>query len=111
MRPSRCKMRIDFPDVGNAGKSIRLSAQRAMGEPDRQVVFARQPRHAADVVAVLMGDDYAAQLLGRHTQTRQTHQRVLQSKAAVHQHLRLAGRNQQRVAFAAAAQRRKTHGH
>ena len=55
-------MGIDFPDAGDAGKCICLSAQCAMGEPDRQGEFARQARHAValEVRAVDALDEHAA---------------------------------------------------
>ena len=102
-------MGINFMEMGNAGKGFWLAAQCAVGEPNRQVEFARQTRHAATVVAVLMRDDNTAQLFGRYVQTRQTQEGVFQSKTAIHQHACRAGCDQQRVAFAAAAQRGKLH--
>ena len=93
----------------DTGKGFRLAAQRAVGEPDRQIEFMCQPRHAVDVIAMLMRDDNAAQLFGRHIQARQPREGVLQAEAAVHQYQRPANCDQQRVALAAAAQRGKLH--
>ena len=109
---------IDFPDIGYAGKGVFLGAQRAMRQPYRQIVLACQPRDSADMIAMLMGHDDAAQLPGGHVQAGHAPDRVLQAEAAVHQNFCLAGRgdfrpdcNHHRIAFAAAAQGCKTHGH
>lgn len=97
-------VRINFAGLNRAGKSRQLAAQRAVGKPNRQIEFARQARYPADMIAMLMRDNHTAQLFGGYTQTRQTRNSVFQTETAVQQHLRLTGRNQQRVSLAAAAQ-------
>ena len=72
--------------VGDIGERLGLAMQRTVGQPHVQIEFARQPRHPADVIAVFVSDDYAAQLIGHHAQLFQTKNSILQAETAVHQH-------------------------
>jgi len=49
--------------MSNAGKDFRRLRNVTVGEPNRQVEFARQARYAANVIAMLMRNDNTAQLL------------------------------------------------
>ena len=83
--------------------------QRPGGRPDRQRELAREPRDAAEVVVVLVGDQDGGNLLGLHPQAGEAAHGLAQAESAVQQQARVLHLDEKRVALTAAAEEGETH--
>jgi hypothetical protein len=83
--------------------------QRAGGQPHRQLVLARQPPHAADMIAVFVGHHNAGEIPRLQPQTGQPGYAVGEAETTIHQHPGTPGFHHQTVALAAAAETGEPH--
>ena len=94
--------RADLPLHGRPG------ARRGV---DRQVEFAGEHAHAADVIDVLVGDENAAELSRRHAHALQRLHHPRAGEPRVHQNVRAVAADVDGVAAGAAEQRCKSQLH
>ena len=106
-----CKMvmAVEPEHARQRGKTLGDGGQRAERQPDRRLVPCRECRHAADMIAVLVGDDDRGDAFRFNAQAGKARDRVADAEAAVDQHAGAAAFDQQAVALAAAAETRETH--
>ena len=100
-------------DIDTHHVVARRTFPGTVAQPYRELVAARELEHATDVIRVLMGDEDALQVLWRDAGARKAALGLFQAKATVeHQVGRRgagSGGDQQRIAFAAAAEACKLH--
>ncbi len=100
---------IDVYQFGQAAEAVELRC--AVGRVNRQLEFARQRPNAADVVAVFMGDQDRAELVGAKSQSLKSSFGFLNREAVVDQHQCIGRAHHGRIAATAAAEgsKEKTH--
>src|SRR5690606_14620249 len=86
------------------------AAGGADGRPDRNAVPGREPRHAAEMIAVLVGHEDRIEVRRRLAEPREAGFRLLQPQAAVEHHAATVGLHQRRVAATAAPKPGEAHG-
>ena len=86
-----------------------LRTQGAVRQPDGNSELTRQTGNPADMVAVFVCDENAAQLFGLQPETGQTGECFTEGESAIQQQRAGTRLYYQRIAFAATAQKRKTH--
>lgn len=83
--------------------------ERAVRDPDGKLVAGGETDDAADVVAVLVGDDDAGEGFRLAAEAGQPEARFARAEAAIEQEPRRTGFDEQGIAAAAAAQRGEAH--
>ena len=104
-----CLIAVDAVDVRQLRAAIVCALERAEREPHRHVEAGGQRGHAADMIAMLVRDDDRIQALGRHPEAREPGDAVAKPEAAIDQHPRHPGLDQETVAFTPAAETREAH--
>src|SRR5574343_646636 len=84
-------------------------SQSAMGQPDRQAEFTGQTKNTADMVAMLMRDNDAGQVLHPPFEPLQTRLGFLEPEAAIEHQAGFARLDEQRITSAATAERGETN--
>jgi hypothetical protein len=100
---------VDQTTLRQGGRSSRSRRMGTVGEIDGEPVPTGKGEDPAEVIAMLMGDQYRRQLIWGKAQSGQAGRRHPGRKTAIDHHLRLAGVDNQGVTPTAAAQRRETH--
>ena len=72
-------------------------------------MLARESRHAANVIVMLMRDHDSAELLGLNAKPGESSRGIRDTESAIEQHARAACLNDQGVALAATAERSEPH--
>ncbi len=90
-----------FRECAAGGNHRRMGA---MGEINRDPEFTGKPRHAADMVIVLVGHEYRIQCVRLQPQPGQPAHRFSGTETTIQQHPCMAGFDHQRIALTAAAQ-------
>ena len=94
----------EYPDRGKFAERTGRGAQGTAGQPDRNVMLARERADTTDVIVVLMRDQNSGEHIRRHIQTRQPFCSLAQRKTAVDQQQGVASGDKSGVAAAAATQ-------
>jgi len=100
---------VESVDVVHAGETLADDAERAEGEPDRNVVARGEGRHAAHMIGVLVRDDHRRKRFRRDADSREAPGGIAHPESAVDQDARRAGFDHEPVALAAAADRCEAH--
>mgnify|MGYP001582749334 CR=1 FL=1 len=101
-------MRIDFCHA-DCAEHVPLSTQSSMRHPYWKGKPARQRGNAFDVVAVFMRNQNTAEMFGLQTESCEAGNRFATGKPAIHHYNGGTGLHHQCVAFAATAEKGKTH--
>ena len=91
---------VEPVDLVHVCKALADDLKRAERQPHRNLVAGAERRNAADVIVVLMRHENRGQRFGLDAEPLETRSRVLDTEAAVDQHTRRAGFDDEPVAFA-----------
>src|SRR5579862_3666670 len=102
-------MAVEAEHPRQPGNALARHRQRPERAPYRDAEAACERSDAADVIGVLVRDDDRADRIGRHAEAPKAHDRVAHPEPAVDQDARITDFDDERVAFAAAAQGGEAH--
>jgi hypothetical protein len=95
---------VEAVDALHALEALADDSERSERRPDGNAVFGRERGNAADVVGVLVGDEYRVERRRRKTQPGEAPLRVANAEPAIDQDPGAPRVDDEAIAFAAAAQ-------
>jgi hypothetical protein len=99
-------MAVDDSDINTVGCGY-ARREGSVSQPDRQAMAAGKRKYAADMVTMLVGDQNPAQVRRITPKARETPQRLALPETAIDHQAGCTAFDQQRIACAAAPERRK----